>query len=68
MSLTQEQLKANEDFFNKVASLTNTYIWKEYFFVYKIKDGNFICDSQESYDMMKKHTTLAFHKRIIKDV
>ena len=66
MGLTQEQLKANEVFFDKVASLTNLYVWKEYFYVYKIEDGVYICPCEDSYNKMMQHTTKAFHERIRK--
>jgi hypothetical protein len=68
MKLTEEQLKANEDFFDKVASLTNLYVWKEYLYVYKIEDGMYICSCEDSYNKMIEHTTPSFHKRIIKNV
>jgi hypothetical protein len=68
MQLTEQQLKANEVFFDKVASLTSTYIWKEYLYVYKIENGVYICPCEDSYNKMIEHTTPLFHKRVRKNV
>lgn len=65
MSLTPDQLKANEDFFNRVASMTKMYAWPATGHIYKIEEGNFICESQESADDLKSITPKTFHQKII---
>jgi hypothetical protein len=64
MTLTQEQLKANEDFFNRVASMTKMYAWTDTGHIYQIEDGVFLCDSQESFNDLKSNTPKTFHHKI----
>jgi hypothetical protein len=64
MSLTKEQLKANEDFFNKIASLSSIYAWPSTGHVYKIEKGVFICDSIKSFEDLKNNTPKSFHHKI----
>jgi len=64
MSLTQEQLKANEDFFNRVASMTKMYAWPDTGHIYKIEEGHFLCDSPEAFNALKEITSETFHHKI----
>jgi hypothetical protein len=65
MTLTQEQLKANEDFFNRVASMTKMYAWPDTGHIYKIEEGSFICNTPEAFNDLKSHTPKTFHHKII---
>jgi len=64
MSLTQSQLQANEDFFNKVALMTRMYAWPDTGHIYQIKEGVFLCATPESFNDLKSITPKTFHHRI----
>jgi len=64
MSLTPDQIKANEDFFNRIASMTKMYAWPDTGHVYKIEEGRFICNSLESFNDLKSITPETFHHKI----
>ena len=40
MPLSPQQLKANDEFFNRIASMTKMYAWPDTGHIYKIEDGN----------------------------
>ena len=65
MALTQQQLKANDDFFKKTAQITKMYLWPDMGFLYQIDhNGNYICPTKRAYECLKVNTTKSFHSRI----
>jgi hypothetical protein len=64
MSLSPQQLKANEEFFNRIASMTKMYAWPDTGHIYKIEEGVFICDSPKSFNDLKDITPETFHHKI----
>lgn len=64
MKLTPQQLKANDDFFNRISSIAKMYVWPDTGHVYKIQEGCFICDSPESFNTLKDNTSKSFHHKI----
>ena len=65
MALTQQQLKANEEFFKMVSVIGKSYLWPDYGFLYTIEnDGTFVCPSKRAYQVLKDNTPKSFHSKI----
>jgi len=65
MTLTKEQLRANELFFIQVASVSKSYFWPHYGFLFTIdEDGCYISPSKRAREILKDNTPKTFHHKI----
>ena len=57
MTLTNEQIKANENFFEYIIKNTKSYTWLDHGAVYVIEDDRFLCDTPAKAKLFQNHVS-----------
>jgi len=63
MPLTKQQLKANDDYYTKIAKITKMYIWKDEGLIYMIENKKYVCDTGEKTKNLFLNTSNKWFKK-----